>query len=99
LGQFLATAVNSMARSADVAPGLIGSVQDVRDLIACHLGYPTPDEPLLAQGWRATVVGRQIDRLLDGELSIRITDPESDDPLAFEPVTPAPAAGRETESR
>jgi hypothetical protein len=53
----------------------------------------------LAQGWRATVVGRQIDRLLDGELSIRITDPESDDPLAFEPVTPAPAAGREAESR
>ncbi len=86
LGQFLATALSSMARSANVAPGLIGSVQDVRDLIAHHMGYKSPEVPALAKGWRATVVGQVIDRLLDGQLAIRITDPASNQPLSFEPL-------------
>jgi ribonuclease D len=84
LGQFLATAVNSMARAANVAPGLIGSVQDVRDLVAYHLGHGGQDVPALAQGWRSEVVGQVVDRLLDGELAIRITDPHSNQPLSFE---------------
>ncbi len=86
LGQFLATAVSSMARAAEVAPGLIGSVQDVRDLIACHMGYGGSEVPALAKGWRADVVGQVIDRLLDGQLAIRITDPNSNEPLSFEPI-------------
>ncbi|MGM0485409.1 MAG: ribonuclease D [Planctomycetota bacterium] len=86
LGQFLATAVKSMARSAHVAPGLIGSLQDVRDLIAHHLGYKSHEPPVLATGWRAKVVGQAINQLLDGELAIRITDPTSDQPLRFESV-------------
>ena len=86
LGQFLATAVNSMARAAHVAPGLIGSVQDVRDLIAHHLGHGGQDVPALAQGWRSEVVGQVVDRLLDGDLAIRITDPNSNQPLSFEPL-------------
>ncbi len=85
LGQFLATAVSSMARAADVAPGLIGSVQDVRDLIAHHMGYGGDEIPALAKGWRADVVGQVINRLLDGQLAIRITDPNSNEPLSFEP--------------
>ena len=75
-----------MARAADVAPGLIGSVQDVRDLIAYHLGYGGEDVPVLAQGWRSEVVGQVVNRLLDGELAIRITDPNSSQPLSFEAI-------------
>jgi ribonuclease D len=90
LGQFLATAVNSMARSAHVAPGLIGSVQDVRDLIAHHMGYQNSEVPALAKGWRAEVVGQVVNRLLDGKLSIRITDPNSNQPLSFEPCDQQP---------
>jgi ribonuclease D len=86
LGQFLATAVNSMARAASVAPGLVGSVEDVRDLIAYHLGYGGEDVPILARGWRSEVVGQVVNRLLDGELAIRIADPNSREPLSFEPV-------------
>jgi len=94
LGQFLATAVSSMARAAQVAPGLVGSVQDVRDLIAHHLGHESDESPALAVGWRAEVVGQVINRLLDGELSIRITDPNSNQPLSFEPWTGDPATPR-----
>ena len=40
--------------------------------------------PQLARGWRAEFVGRLFEDLLDGKLSIRIDDPTSDHPLAFE---------------
>ncbi len=97
LGQFLATAVSSMARAAEVAPGLIGSVQDVRDLIAHHLGYEGSETPMLAQGWRAIVVGQVINRLLDGQLAIRITNPNSPEPLSFEPLSLEPLSLEPTE--
>ena len=61
-------------------------MQDVRDLIAHHFGHEQDEAPALAVGWRAEVVGQVIDRLLDGELSIRITDPNSNQPLSFEPT-------------
>lgn len=96
LGPFLATAVKSMARSAQVAPGLIGSLEDVRNLIAHHLGYKTPAPPALATGWRAEVVGQAINQLLDGQLAIRITDPTSDHPLVFERVEDRPSLNDRT---
>jgi ribonuclease D len=87
LGQFLSTALGSICRSAEVAPSLAGTAQDVRDLIAyrLNLGGFAPDEvPLLASGWRAEVVGQVIDHLLAGDLAIRIADPLADEPLEFE---------------
>ena len=87
LGQFLSTALGSICRSAEVAPSLAGTAQDVRDLIAYRLnlgGFEEGELPLLAQGWRAEVVGQVIDHLLAGDLSIRIADPLADEPLEFE---------------
>ncbi|MCU0960537.1 MAG: ribonuclease D [Pirellulaceae bacterium] len=84
LGQFLATAVSAQARSAEVAPGLIGSVEDVRDLIAYQLGEGDGTVPPLARGWRKEVVGQVVQRLLTGELVMRIRDPHSPEPLVVE---------------
>jgi ribonuclease D len=87
LGQFLSTALGSICRKAQVAPSLAGTAQDVRDLIAYRLnlgGFQPGEVPLLARGWRAEVVGKVIDHLLSGDLAIRIADPLSDEPLAFE---------------
>jgi ribonuclease D len=84
LGQFLSTALTSICRSAHLAPSIVGTASDVRDLVAFRLGYDVGGTPLLAQGWRATVVGQVIDDLLAGQLSIRIADPHSDEPLVFE---------------
>ncbi len=83
LGQFLATALASICRRAEVAASIVGTVSDVRELIAYRLGQSS-EEPRLAQGWRAEVVGRQLENLLFGRTSIRIVDPKSDQPLAFE---------------
>lgn len=87
LAQFLATALGSICRSAQVAPSIVGTTQDVRDLIAYHLeidGFTRDNPPELARGWRAQVVGQVINHLLDGQLCIRITDPLSDQPLGIE---------------
>lgn len=85
LSQFLGTALNSICRQQSIAVSLVGTTQDVRDLIAHHLGYGQKNEtPSLANGWRAEIVGKHIEKLLNGELSLRITDPHADAPLAFE---------------
>lgn len=89
LGQFLSPALSSICRSANVATSLAGTATDVRDLIAYRLGYGHPDDsqpPILATGWRAELVGHLIEELLAGKKSIRIENPLSEHPLAFEPV-------------
>ncbi len=88
LGQFLATALAGVCRVQQVAPSLVGSVDDVRDLIAHHLANPTSagrSPPALARGWRAEVVGRVIEDLIAGRLAIRVGDPASEQPLVIEP--------------
>ena len=86
LGQFLSSALGSICRAAEIAPSIVGTASDVRDLVAYRLKLPgTPTEPpVLAQSWRAEVVGRLIDDLLAGKMAIRISDPLAEEPLAFE---------------
>ena len=89
LGQFLSPALSSICRSANVATSLAGTATDVRDLIAYRLvftGSDSDEPPVLAVGWRAELVGNLIDELLSGKKSIRIEDPLSEHPLAFDPV-------------
>lgn len=86
LGQFLHTAVSSLCREANLAPSIVGTVEDVRDLIAYQLDIANArsgSPPTLATGWRAEVIGCKIEQLLAGELSIRIKNPLSDEPLAI----------------
>jgi ribonuclease D len=90
LGQFLSPALSSICRSANVATSLAGTATDVRDLIAYRLEFGTwgdEEPPILAQGWRADLVGHLIEDLLAGRKSIRIDDPLSEHPLAYDPVS------------
>jgi len=87
--QFLFSALGSVCRSVEIAPSIVGTVNDVRELVAWHLGQWRPTDgrlPALETGWRADVVGNLFDELLDGKQAIRIVDPRSDHPLVFLPV-------------
>ena len=100
LGQFLFAALGSICRQAELAPALVGTPNDVRDLVAWRSCEESQEEaedhtdhdhhhhhrkpPSLAVGWRAEVVGNLFDDLISGKVSIRITDPLSDHPLVFE---------------
>lgn len=87
LGQFLATAVAGVCRQMHLAPALVGTSSDMRDLLAYKLGYFDDEDdrpPLLATGWRADVVGALVDDLLAGRASLRIGDVRSNDPLVID---------------
>ena len=90
LGQFLAPALGTICRRAEIATNLVGTASDVRELIAHRMGLSanSDETPYLARGWRAQIVGHVIDELLTGQRSIRICDAHSEDPLVFEMVDP-----------
>ncbi len=54
---------------------LVGTPSDVRDLILHRTINTMSEPPQLARGWRADVVGRLFEDLLDGKVTIRIADP------------------------
>jgi ribonuclease D len=86
LGQFLFSAVGCICRQLDLAPALVGTPSDIRELVAYQTGAISKNaSPRLAQGWRAEVIGKTFDDLLAGKVAIRIDDPTSDNPLVFEP--------------
>lgn len=86
LGQFMATAVAGMCRQMKIAPALVGTASDMRDLLAWKLGFGEEGEPspLLATGWRREVVGELIDDLLSGKAALRVGDLTSSDPLVID---------------
>ena len=89
LGQFLAPALGTICRRAEIAASMAGTASDVRELVAHHLGYSAESDgkpPVLASGWRAELVGSVIYELLDGKKSIRIANAKHADPLVFEDV-------------
>jgi ribonuclease D len=85
LGQFLFAALGSICREAHLSPTIVGTPNDIRELIAYDIRKSKPKHsPRLARGWRAEFVGRLFDNLLSGNVAIRITDPHADAPLTFE---------------
>lgn len=87
LGQFLAPALGTICRRAEIATSMVGTASDVRELVAHRMGFSeNGSTPVLAEGWRADLVGNVIDDLLAGKKSIRITNAKAADPLVFEDV-------------
>jgi ribonuclease D len=85
LGQFMATAIAGLCRQMQLAPALVGTSSDMRDLLAHKLGYFDDERPpLLSTGWRAGVVGDVVDDLLSGKASLRIGNIRSHDPLVID---------------
>lgn len=96
LGQFLFSTLGSIARQAQLAPALVGGPNDVRDLITYRTqGGRQGPPPALSTGWRAELVGNLFDNLLSGRMAVRIDDPTSEHPLAFDPIEKI-GAGRRT---
>ena len=86
LGQLLSSALQSICHKAQVATSIVGNPSDVRDFIAYRLGLRGQEEPpLLTLSWRKGLVGKLLDEMLQGEISVHIEDPQSTLPLAFEP--------------
>jgi ribonuclease D len=105
VGQFIVTALSTICSARQLAPSLVGTVQDVRDLVDFRLANSDAESPAetlpelgavpsLARGWRAQVVGRTIDDLLAGRTAVRIGNPSAAEPLILEPVPPSSQASQ-----
>jgi ribonuclease D len=89
IGQLLGLALANRCVELNVARSLVATSADLRHLVRWHV-YGEKDGPVprLSAGWRAKVCGQLLEDVLDGKISIRVADPESDHPLKFERSDP-----------
>jgi ribonuclease D len=82
----LAASLTQCCAHHQVAPGLVGTTGDIKDLIRWHTeGQPEGRRPALVRGWREAVCGRTLLDVLSGRRALRVVDPLADVPVALEP--------------
>ena len=90
----LAAALAQCCAQYKVASGLVGAANDLKTLIRWHAqGQPEERRPALAQGWRDEVCGQTLLDVLSGRVALRVVDPQSDVPVALEPIGEGNRAG------
>lgn len=90
--KILAAALIQLSQTHAVAPSLLGSGEDLRQLIEFHAeGKPVrPNEkpPRLLTGWRAEVCGKYLSALIEGDTVFRIQPASEGFRLVFETSDP-----------
>lgn len=87
VANLLAAALAQCCLENQVAGSLVASNADLRSLIRWRLeGRPDGHLPALAEGWRAELCGKLLLDVLDGRTALRVVDPESEFPVALEPI-------------
>ncbi len=85
----LAAALANCCAQQKVSTGLLGSTNDLKELIRWSLqDRPESSRPHLASGWRNGVCGETLLDVLSGRRTLRVTDPLSDVPVAVELLPP-----------
>lgn len=72
--------VAELARQSDLDPALLGTRRDIVDLLAGTTGAR------LAQGWRADILGRDIEMLIQGRMALTFRGTAGSTGLAMVPV-------------
>ncbi|TWU08270.1 ribonuclease D [Stieleria varia] len=84
LSQFLSTSMACISRQNKIAPSIVGNSDDVKELVGYELGdSKSATLPALLKGWRGEIVGRQFQRILGGQVGLRVADVHKDQPLEF----------------
>jgi ribonuclease D len=82
LSQVLYAVLGSICKRNRIAPLLVGTPNDVRELIAAELGtLPETVTPRLAKGWRSHLIGTLLFDLLHGRKTLQINHTSADEPL------------------
>ena len=83
----LAATLNHCCAGAGVAPALVGTATDLKELIRWHAdGMPEASRPSLVQSWRGEVCGRTLLDVLSGRRALRVVDPMAEIPVALDPI-------------
>jgi ribonuclease D len=87
LTNILGSALGAWCMREGVAFSLVASNHDLREVVrAKSKGAAAPADSPFATGWRRQFVWPELLALLDGRKTLRIVNPSSDSPLAFEDV-------------
>lgn len=91
LTQFLSAAMAFICHHKHISPMLVATADDLRDFVQFRLDRDSDgaNPPSLLQGWRADIVGRELDDLLEGKLAIVLDNPHSEIPIKFIPASAA----------
>ena len=82
LGQFVNIAIKVICREQKIASSIVGTSEEIRNMVAWKMGVlELKEPPKLSVGWRAELVGRLVEQLLDGSIAVSVGDPRSDHPL------------------
>jgi len=85
LGKLLSIALANRCAEQDVAMQLVGTTADLKELVRWHVySKGAGKTPRIAQGWRAEVCGDLLTNLLDGKITMRVGELDSDHPIVFE---------------
>jgi ribonuclease D len=85
LTQFLAAALAYICRTKKISPAVVATSDDLRDFVKYRLEGHEKDwsPPSLITGWRAEIVGRELDDLLQGKIGMVLDNLQSDLPIKF----------------
>ena len=85
LTQFLSAALAYICRTKRIAPAIVATSDDLRDFVKYRLEPQHEDAPppSLTVGWRAEIVGKELDELLAGRLGMVLDNPSSEMPIKF----------------
>lgn len=85
LTQFLSAALAYICRTKRISPAIVATSDDLRDFVKYRLDTKNDGSapPSLTVGWRAEIIGRELDELLAGKLAMVLDDLESEMPIKF----------------
>lgn len=87
LVSLLSAALARCCADAGVSSAIVGSAQDLRDLIRWKLsGAPVDKPPALLIGRRRAICGDALLKVLEGRLALRVSDIESETPITLQPT-------------
>ena len=85
LARILGLALANRCQELGISMPLVGTTADLKELVRWHVF----DEhqgctPKLLQGWRGEICGKVLTDVLDGNVTLRVADPRSENPLRFD---------------
>jgi ribonuclease D len=87
--QYLNAAMSCLCRRKHIAPSIVGTSDDLKELVSHKLtSHRGNDDPLpsLMRGWRSQIIGQTFDDLLSGKISLQIHNPNSEMPLRLSDI-------------
>lgn len=94
LGSLLNVVLTDVCERLRLAQSLVCSMQDLKDLVrARQPGGALPDDSPFRGGWRREVILPHLERVLDGNLMVRVTNSQTPAPLEY--IEPIPDADDE----